>query len=258
MISITGTPFDPPQSSYTVNAPTPLIYPATASVSTNLIELEEYNDYTVTIVAINAEGSGPVSSSSSLSLLSEGLYNYFSIFSNHLYNIFNILVPVMAPIFDGFSNIDATSFTVNWIPPQEESQNGVITSYVIGITGGPFPYTGPALDLATDGTYPDVSANSLEVTGLEEYNEYTIRIASINSEGTGPHTTGDTQRVNQACEFIRLLHVQALRLRSLRNRGSLTKAWFLRRNVGILTSLYRYLRYNSHIFHLINLKFHQY
>ena len=104
----------------------------------------------------------------------------------------------MAPIFNGFSNIDATSFTVNWIPPQEESQNGVITSYIIDITGNPFPYTGPSLDLTSDGTYPDVGAKSLEVNGLEEYNEYTIKIAAVNSEGTGPYTTGNTQRTNQA------------------------------------------------------------
>ena len=72
---MTGTPFDPPQSSYTVSAPTPLIYPATTSVFTDLIGLEEYNNYTVTITAINAEGSGPVSSSSSLTLLETGWYN---------------------------------------------------------------------------------------------------------------------------------------------------------------------------------------
>ena len=71
-ISITGTPFDPPQSTYIVDAPTPLIYPATASVSTTLTELEENNDYTVTIAAINSEGRGPVSTSSSTSLLEAG------------------------------------------------------------------------------------------------------------------------------------------------------------------------------------------
>ena len=71
-ISITGTPFDPPQSTYIVDAPTPLIYPATANVSTTLIELEENNDYTVTIAAINSEGRGPVSTSSSTSLPEAG------------------------------------------------------------------------------------------------------------------------------------------------------------------------------------------
>ena len=104
----------------------------------------------------------------------------------------------MAPTFSGFSNIDATSFTINWLPPQEESQNGVITSYVIDIIGNPFPYTGPALAFTTDGNYPDVGAKSLEVTGLEEYNEYTVGIAAVNSEGTGPYTTGDIQRTNGA------------------------------------------------------------
>ena len=74
----------------------------------------------------------------------------------------------------------------------------MITSYVIEITGDPFPYTGPSLNLTTDGSYPDNGLKSLEVTGLEEYNEYNISIAAVNSEGTGPYTTGDIQRTNQA------------------------------------------------------------
>ena len=98
----------------------------------------------------------------------------------------------MAPTFNGSSFIGTTSVTINWIPPPSGSQNGVITSYAFNITGNPFPYTDPPLNFTTDGSSPDVASKSLEITGLEEYNEYTISIAAVNIDGTGPFTTGNT------------------------------------------------------------------
>ena len=74
--------------------------------------------------------------------------------------------------------------------------------YTINITGDPFPFTGPPLGYTTNGSSPAVTNVSLEITWLEEYNVYTINIAAVNSAGTGPYTTGDTQRTNQAGKII--------------------------------------------------------
>ena len=129
----------------------------------------------------------------------------FEISSN--IDIYFLLVPNAPPTLNAFTNVGTTNFTINWSPPPPQSQNGVITSYVIDITGDPFPYIGPALILTTDGSYPDVAAKSLEVTGLENDNEYTIRIAAVNSEGTGPYTTVDTQRTYQDSKFIESINI---------------------------------------------------
>ena len=64
--------------------------------------------------------------------------------------------------------------------------------YTIDITGDPFPFTGSPLSLSTDGSYPATADSSLEITGLEEYNDYTISIAAVNSEGTGPYSPSVT------------------------------------------------------------------
>ena len=53
---------------------------------------------------------------------------------------------------------------------------------------------GPPLSLSTDGSYPATADSSLEITGLEEYNNYTISIAAVNSEGTVPCPISDTQQ----------------------------------------------------------------
>ena len=74
--------------------------------------------------------------------------------------------------------------------------------YTINITGTPFPFMGSPLTYVTDSSYPATTDLSLEITGLEEYNNYTVSIAAVNSVGTGPYSTGDTQRTNQFGKII--------------------------------------------------------
>ena len=73
--------------------------------------------------------------------------------------------------------------------------------YIIDITGNPFPFIGSPLNYITDSSYPATTDLSLEITGLEEYNDYTIMIAAVNSVETGPYTIGDTQTTNQDGKF---------------------------------------------------------
>ena len=110
------------------------------------------------------------------------------------YRYFFLLVPDAPPTLNSFTNVRTTSFTINWSPPPPQSQNGVITMYAIDITGDLFPFTGSSIRHPTDGSYPGVTDISLEIIGLEEYNDYTVRIAAVNSEGTGPYSMSGTQQ----------------------------------------------------------------
>ena len=74
--------------------------------------------------------------------------------------------------------------------------------YTINITGDPFPFMGSSPSYFTGGSSPAITDAFLEITGLEAYNNYTISIAAADSVGTGPYTTGDTQRTNQASKII--------------------------------------------------------
>ena len=51
----TGNPFDTSTQSVIVSVS--LSYPATTCINTNLTELEEFNNYTVTVTAVNSIGS---------------------------------------------------------------------------------------------------------------------------------------------------------------------------------------------------------
>ena len=102
--------------------------------------------------------------------------------------------------------VGTTNFDINWSPPPSISQNGVITTYTIGIAGDPFPFIGSPLSYTTDGSYPATTDLSLEVNGLEEYNVYTVSIAAVNFEGTGPYLMSDTQETLQAGIVIQCIH----------------------------------------------------
>ena len=60
-VSYTGNPFDASAQSMTVSVS--LSYPATATacINANLTELEEFNNYTVTVRAVNSIGSSEAS-----------------------------------------------------------------------------------------------------------------------------------------------------------------------------------------------------
>ena len=54
-VSYTGDPFDTSLQSVTVSVS--LSYPATTCINTNLAGLEEFNNYTITVRAVNSIGS---------------------------------------------------------------------------------------------------------------------------------------------------------------------------------------------------------
>ena len=66
--------------------------------------------------------------------------------------------------------------------------------YTINITGDPFPFTGSPLTYVTDSSYPAITNFSEVITGLEEFNDYTIRIAAETYVGIGPYSMPDTQQ----------------------------------------------------------------
>ena len=66
--------------------------------------------------------------------------------------------------------------------------------YTINITGNPFPFIGSPLNYITDSSYPATTNFSEEITGLEEFNEYTIMIAAVTSQGIGPYSMPERQR----------------------------------------------------------------
>ena len=86
-VTLVGIPFD--TESQTVSIPvTSTDYPLTRSMCGDVTNLEEYNNYTITVFVTNSAGSGPSSSSVQVQTLEAGkfqhnfryLYNHWMLF----------------------------------------------------------------------------------------------------------------------------------------------------------------------------------
>ena len=82
-------------------------------------------------------------------------------------------------------SLSPTSIRVTCVPPLVMDQNGPITSYN-------FSYTGEIFDTVTqfeaitipNPIYPAVGPISVNITGLQEYNNYTISVRALNVQGS--------------------------------------------------------------------------
>ena len=95
--------------------------------------------------------------------------------------------------------VNSTSIRVTFNPPPEIDQNGPITLYNISYTGEVFDgVTQFVTEAISPPVYPAVGQVSLNLTGLQEYNNYTIRVSAINGIGSSEFTSGDIQITDEA------------------------------------------------------------
>ena len=73
--TLVGTPFDTGSQNVSINV-TSTEYPLTGSVCSDVTNLEEYNNYTITILLTNSAGSGPSSSDVQVRTLQAGEFHH--------------------------------------------------------------------------------------------------------------------------------------------------------------------------------------
>ena len=101
--------------------------------------------------------------------------------------------------------LSPTSIRVTFNPPPGIDQNGPITSYNISYTGELFVTdTQFAFVNITNRIYPAVTEVSSDLTGLQEYNNYTISVRAINGEGSSEFTTGVIEITDEAGEILEI------------------------------------------------------
>ena len=87
-----------------------------------------------------------------------------------------------------------TSIRVTFAPPPEINQNGPVTSYNISYTGETFDNITQFVTVPiSNPIYPAVTQVFSDLTGLQEYNNYTISVSAINSIGSSGFTVGVIQ-----------------------------------------------------------------
>ena len=89
-------------------------------------------------------------------------------------------------------SVDLSSLVVSWQPPPEEDHNGVITGYVI-------QYTRVGISDAMNVTV--TSGTTHTITGLVSFVNYSIEVAAMTTNGTGPFSTAMVQVSGQDSEL---------------------------------------------------------
>ncbi|KAI6658157.1 Phosphatidylinositol phosphatase PTPRQ-like isoform X2, partial [Oopsacas minuta] len=162
-VTLVGSPFDiVPRTDNILT--TSFDYPMTGSICSNITGLEEYNNYTITVVLINSAGSSPVSDSTQSETLQ---------------------AVSVAPLNLMEGNINSTSFCVTFDPPTSITQNGPISDYTVTYQGELFNMTVVNRTVDVDTTYPLTESSSVCIYNLEEYNNYTVLIRANNGAGEG-------------------------------------------------------------------------
>ena len=87
------------------------------------------------------------------------------------------------------------SIRVTFTPPIAINQNGLISSYNVTYIGQTFDTAIQFVTVnVTNAIYPStVDTLSVDLTGLQEYNNYTVRVSAVNQIGASPFSDGIIQ-----------------------------------------------------------------
>ena len=113
-----------------------------------------------------------------------------------LYYIFHV-VPASPPNNVAAISISPTAIQVTWSEIPAIDRNGIITQYEV-------EYNQSAFSGATmyNTTTVDSSTFTVDLTGLEEYVEYSIRVRAYTSVGAGPYSDVVIERTQQDCKCL--------------------------------------------------------
>ena len=97
-------------------------------------------------------------------------------------------MPSDVPLDIRVTPLASTTLSLNWSAPLEDSRNGLIVQYVVNIS---VSETGERFQRIVSG------AETVTLTGLHPYYEYTYVIAAATSVGTGPFSVRRSIRMPQ-------------------------------------------------------------
>ena len=86
----------------------------------------------------------------------------------------------------------AESITLSWSPPDVQSQNGIITGYLINVTA---IETGESIQVSSTTT-------NLVIQSLRPFTVYDCTIAAMTSAGSGPFSIPLTVQTNETGERL--------------------------------------------------------
>ena len=107
----------------------------------------------------------------------------------------NFVVPNAPPDNVQAITSSSTAILVTWEPVPEIDWNGIITQYEVEFNQSTFNEISTSNLTTTNG--PQLM---VELEGLEEYVEYTVRVRAYTSVGPGPFSVAVVNRTLEDCE----------------------------------------------------------
>ena len=95
-----------------------------------------------------------------------------------------------------------------WYPPVATERNGIITSYNFTYLGSPI-YTNTTV-LLVSGISDQEASIALNVSDIEEFNNYTVRINAVNSVGMGVQSDAITIQTPSDGEYYCYITIVSL------------------------------------------------
>ena len=118
-----------------------------------------------------------------------------------VYNLF--LVPAAAPANIILQTLGPQSIRVTICPPPQIDQNGLILSYNVSYRGNPFDTYTQSVTFSVSLSYPATTCIDTNLTGLEEFNNYTVTVRAVNSIGSSDPSIGIIAQTNAAGNYSR-------------------------------------------------------
>ena len=115
--------------------------------------------------------------------------------------IFIYLVPAAAPTSITLQTLGPQSIQVTICPPPQIDQNGLILSYTVAYTGDPFDTSLQFVTVSVSLPYPAAACINTNLTGLEEFNNYTVTVRAVNSIGSSDASIVETAETNAAGKY---------------------------------------------------------
>ena len=97
--------------------------------------------------------------------------------------------------------ISAQSIQVIICPPPGVDQNGLITGYIVSYRGDPFDTNSQFTPVSISLPYPVTTCTNTTLTGLEEFNNYTVTAQARNTIGVSSFSPGVKAQTNEAGKY---------------------------------------------------------
>ena len=131
-----------------------------------------------------------------------------------IYTSLFCIAPGVGPANLTLLTIDSQTIQLTICPPAQMQQNGLITSYNVSYKGDPFDTTTQFQEFTDALTFPAAICSVFNLTGLQEYNNYTVNARAINSDGSSALSTEQTTHTDQSGK-LRITHPIRIYLKNI-------------------------------------------